>query len=91
MIALSGWLKTGGPLIPLFDVARRIRLAALGRLYCLHRAQELVVAAAPFGREVTLLLLRVADFEMIRAGPKLCSREDRVGVAPLDGCRPGRP
>nr|MBA3326475.1 EamA family transporter RarD [Paracoccaceae bacterium] len=80
LLALSGPLMTGGPLILFSYAARRIRLATLGLVQYLNPTLQFAVAVAVFGEAFTTW--HAAAFPMIWVGLALYSgaswRQDRT-------------
>jgi chloramphenicol-sensitive protein RarD len=73
LLALSGPLMTGGPLILFSYAARRIRLATLGLVQYLNPTLQFGVAVAVFGEPFTAW--HAVAFPMIWAGLALYSAE----------------
>jgi chloramphenicol-sensitive protein RarD len=71
LLALSGPLMTGGPLILFSYAARRIRLATLGLVQYLNPTLQFVVAVLAFGE--TFTIWHAVAFPMIWAGLALYS------------------
>ncbi len=73
LLALSGPLMTGGPLILFSYAARRIRLATLGLVQYINPTLQFIVAVALFGEAFTIW--HAVAFPMIWAGLALYSGE----------------
>ncbi len=91
LLALSGPLMTGGPLILFSYAARRIRLATLGLVQYLNPTLQFAVAVAAFGEAFTAW--HAVAFPMIWVALALYSvatwRQDRAGAQPGDERRDG--